>query len=68
MNQLKKVHKISVDLNTLDNIIPGSSKIEVLPRKKKKALKKKVSRDLLKFINENAESLVSAMDANRNAK
>jgi hypothetical protein len=38
---------IRVDLEILSQILPESALIPILPRKKKKALKKKISRQLV---------------------
>jgi hypothetical protein len=45
----KYIVKIKLDMRVLDRIIPGSSMLEVLPRKAKKKLKKKIASDLVKI-------------------
>ena len=48
---MEKKHtvKIKLDMRVLDLIIPGSHMLEVLPRKAKKKLKKKIASDLVKI-------------------
>lgn len=62
---MKKRHKIEFDCHLLEIIIPGSNKLEILPRKQKKALKKKISVELLKYIDENAQELIRMMESKR---
>jgi hypothetical protein len=49
----------------LEFIIPGAGKLDEIPRKQKKALKKKIAVDLLKYIDENAEELMQKLEASR---
>jgi hypothetical protein len=66
---VKKKHKIQIDCHMLEFILPGSGKLDVLPRKKKKALKKKIAVDLIRYIDENADELMARMDElKRNGK
>lgn len=66
---MKKKHKMQIDCHMLEFIIPGAGKLDVLPRKKKKALKKKIAIDLIRYINENADELIARMDElKRNGK
>jgi hypothetical protein len=46
--------KIRIDLDKLCEAYPEARKLEVLPRKKKKALKKKIARMLISLLTENA--------------
>jgi hypothetical protein len=48
---MEKKHtiKIKLDMRVLNLIIPGSHMLEVLPRKAKKKLKKKIASDLVKI-------------------
>jgi hypothetical protein len=62
---MKKKHKIQFDCHQLEIIIPGASKLEVLPRKQKKALKKKISIDLLKYIDDNSEELIKLIESKK---
>lgn len=62
---MKKRHKIQLDCHLLEFIIPGAGKLDEIPRKQKKALKKKIAVDLLKYIDENAEELIQKLEASR---
>ena len=62
---VKKSHKIQVDCSMLEFIIPGASELEFLPRKKKKALKKKIAKGILNYIDEHAEELIELMKKNK---
>ena len=46
---MKKKIKISFDCELLEIIIPGSSDLETLPRKKKKKLKKYVAKKMMEI-------------------
>lgn len=62
LRPVKKKHKIQLDCHMLEFIIPGAGKLDVLPRKQKKALKKKIAVDLIKYIDENAEELIAKIE------
>lgn len=62
---VKKRHKMQFDCHMLETIIPGAGKLDVLPRKQKKALKKKLAKDILKYIDDHAEELLALMDKQR---
>jgi hypothetical protein len=62
---MKKKHKIQLDCHLLEFIIPGAGKLDEIPRKQKKALKKKIAIDLLKYINEHSEELIQRLEASR---
>ncbi len=65
LKPVKKKYKMSMDCHMLEFIIPGAGKLDVLPRKKKKALKKKIAVDLLKYVEDNAEELIEKMEEAR---
>jgi hypothetical protein len=62
---VKKKHKMEFDCHMLEKIIPGAGKLDVLPRKQKKALKKKISVDLLKYIDEHTEELIRLIESKK---
>ena len=65
LKPVKKKHKMSVDCHMLEFILPGAGKLDVLPRKQKKALKKKIAIDLIKYIEDNAEELMEKIEESK---
>jgi hypothetical protein len=51
--------RIKVDLEIIKDLIPEASTISILPRKRKKALKRKVSNKLLDLAIEHANSIIN---------
>ena len=50
--------KIKVDIDLISMIFPEAKKLEYLPRKKKKALKKRISKRLTDFLSDEAHTII----------
>lgn len=50
--------KIKIDMDLLCEAFPEAKMLEVLPRKKKKALKKKIARMLISLLTEESHSIL----------
>ena len=54
--------KIKVELDIVAMIFPEANKIPFLPRKKKKALKKKISKQLVSMLEEDAKEIMERVN------
>jgi len=50
--------KVKINLDIVETIFPEAGLIPFLPRKKKKALKKKISKQLVQFMEREARKLI----------
>ena len=58
--------KVSIETELLFEVIPDARLISVLPRKKKKALKKRVARDLILILNYYAMEIMAEQELTEN--
>jgi hypothetical protein len=54
--------KIKIDLSLITEIFPEASKIPFLPRKRKKALKKKISKQLISLLETDAREIIERVN------
>jgi uncharacterized small protein (DUF1192 family) len=54
--------KIKVDIGLIAKIFPEANKIPFLPRKKKKALKKKISKQLISLLEIDAKEIMERVN------
>ena len=54
--------KIKIELDLVANIFPEANKIPFLPRKRKKALKKKISKQLIALIELDAMEIIERVN------
>ena len=54
--------KIKVDIDLIAKIFPEANKIPFLPRKKKKALKKKISKQLISLLEIDANEIMERVN------